>query len=194
MYIVVMSTGFLSFGSHTSASGFVLNSYPTKNIGAQLARVALSIALLSSYPLAFASLRDRLYELFGVHQSIVMTADHTHLLMTAILLSFVTLIALNLYDPGVVMRLAGRVTGTLLVFILPAIMNIRHSRQHSSRNDTINIPASDDTIMYHPILSVENSPSNPSSYRKNRIPIADWIMLSVGLIMAGEAVVKCLGF
>jgi sodium-coupled neutral amino acid transporter 11 len=118
-FIFVMVTGFLQFGGNTS--GFILNNYSSKDSLATLARFAIGLALLTGYPFTFSALREGLLDLQGKTGA---ARDSAFMPLTITLLGLVTGLALVLKDVGFVVSMTGALLGSLLMFIVPAIMNI----------------------------------------------------------------------
>lgn len=118
-FIFVMVTGFLQFGGNTA--GFILNNYSSKDTLATLARFAIGLALLTGYPFTFSALREGLLDLQGKTGA---SRDSAFTPLTLILLGLVTGLALVLKDVGFVVSITGALLGSLLMFIVPAIMNI----------------------------------------------------------------------
>lgn len=118
-FIFVMVTGFLQFGGNTA--GFILNNYSSKDNLATLARFAIGLALLTGYPFTFSALREGLLDLQGKTGS---SRDAAFTPLTLTLLGLVTALALVLKDVGFVVSMTGALLGSLLMLIVPAIMNI----------------------------------------------------------------------
>lgn len=118
-FIFIMVTGFLSFGGSTA--GFVLNNYSSKDSLATLARFAIGLALLTGYPFTFSALREGVLDLQG---KVGGARESAFKPLTLTLLGLVTGLALVLKDVGFVVSITGALFGCLLMFIVPAIMNI----------------------------------------------------------------------
>jgi amino acid permease len=124
LYISLMAFGYLTFGA--SSSGLILNNYAAPDMLAAFARFATGFGVLCGYPLSFLALRDNIMDLFGVKES----ADREKLRLpaTLALLTIITAAAANVRNVGVVVGMSGALIGTLLIFILPAMMNLQNSR------------------------------------------------------------------
>lgn len=122
-FIFIMVVGFLSFGGNTA--GFILNNYASKDSLATLARFAIGLALLTGYPFTFSALREGLLDILnkkGEDRNKLFTP------LTLILLASVTSLALVLKDVGFVNSITGALFGCLLMFIIPAMMNIGNKK------------------------------------------------------------------
>jgi amino acid permease len=118
-FIFTMCTGFLTFGGSTA--GFILNNYSGRDALATLARFSIGLALLTGYPFTFSALREGLMDLMKLTGN---SRDNAFAPITASLLGLVTLLALMLKNVGFVVSISGAMFGCLLMFIVPAIMNI----------------------------------------------------------------------
>lgn len=82
-----------------------------------LARIAVALSLVFSYPLAFVGARDGFIDLLNLKRS-----PKSQNILTVSLLSSVTLFALKLPDVAFVMALGGATFGNALIYIFPALM------------------------------------------------------------------------
>lgn len=122
-FIIMMNLGFLTFGGATS--GFVLNNYAGSDALASFARLAVGLALLTGYPFTFSALRDGILDLSNLQGEA--RAKKTRPLTIA-LITLITSLALVLKDVGYVVSLSGALFGSVLMFVVPAIMNISSVR------------------------------------------------------------------
>ena len=120
-YLYIMVVGFLSFGGNSL--GFVLNNYSGLDKLATVARMAIGGAILSGYPFVFFSLRDGLFDLAGASAE---TRAKAIAPLTVGLLGLITSLALVLKNVGFVVSLSGAMFGSALMFIAPALMNIKN--------------------------------------------------------------------
>lgn len=120
MYWVVMATGFLTFGGHSS--GMILNNYANSDKLAAIARITVGLGLLCSYPLAFSALRESAFDLLKLKTPI--QRDNAHVPVTLGVISVITLMALVLRDVGVVVGLGGALIGAMLMYTIPSYMNL----------------------------------------------------------------------
>lgn len=120
-FILMMSTGFLTFGGATQ--GFVLNNYASSDPLAALARLAIGIALVTGYPFTFSALREGVLDVLKAKGP---QRDAALRPVTFGLLGLVTALALVLKDVGFVMSMSGATFGCGVLFIVPCIMNIQN--------------------------------------------------------------------
>lgn len=117
MYAVIMYAGFLTFGG--ASSGFVLNNYSSNDGLATLARAAIGFGILFGYPLTFVSLREGAMDLAKLPSS-------ASQVVTIVLMSVLTIGALNLKNLGKVVAFSGSLIGANLIYTVPAIMNLKN--------------------------------------------------------------------
>ena len=121
-YIVVAFAGFFTFGGNSK--GFILNNYASSDNLAFIARVCIGSGILFGYPLTFTALRDGVFELLNLKTA---EAKKSYLVPVTIgLLSLLTLSALILKNVGFVVSFGGALIGAMLIFTIPAIMNIKN--------------------------------------------------------------------
>merc|ERR1712107_213156 len=113
-----MAGGFLTFGQ--SCSGLILNNYPSTDILATFARLAICASLLTAYPLVFLSLRRQALDFFQPRLVDLEAANPA--MVTVWLLAAVTAVAIKLTDLGLLAAFAGAVFGSFLIYIGPGIM------------------------------------------------------------------------
>ena len=129
VYLSVMTIGFLSFGGH--ATGFVLNNYASSDLLATAARVAVGGGILCGYPLTFTALRDGFLDLLQLPAA---QRQRAYYPATLGLLGAVTAVALRTRNVGAVVSLSGALIGSLLIYIIPACLNLANiprSNQYS---------------------------------------------------------------
>ena len=120
-YIVVTSLGFLTFGSHSS--GFILDNYSTNDILASISRACVGFSLIFTYPIIFVGFRDAMLDVLVIpHEK--RTSRNLNLL-SLILLTIITILAMVLEDLGVVVAVGGGTLGTVVVFVVPTLMFCR---------------------------------------------------------------------
>eukprot|EP00549_Striatella_unipunctata_P007747 CAMPEP_0118712600 /NCGR_PEP_ID=MMETSP0800-20121206/24927_1 /TAXON_ID=210618 ORGANISM="Striatella unipunctata, Strain CCMP2910" /NCGR_SAMPLE_ID=MMETSP0800 /ASSEMBLY_ACC=CAM_ASM_000638 /LENGTH=460 /DNA_ID=CAMNT_0006617711 /DNA_START=143 /DNA_END=1525 /DNA_ORIENTATION=+ len=118
IFAAVASLGFLTFG--TTSSGLILNNYATTDVVMSLARVAVALSIVFSYPLAFVGFRDGILDIAKVT-----TEKRTNGLLnqlTVAILGAVTGLALVVKDLSFVLSFAGATLGNGLIYLFPAIM------------------------------------------------------------------------
>ena len=100
----ITAVGFLTFGS--SCSGLVLNNYSSKDVLMSASRVAVALALVFSYPLAFQGCRDGVLDLCQVSEE--NRRKNSFLNGTTVaLLAVITLLAATLKDVSFVLAFSG---------------------------------------------------------------------------------------
>jgi sodium-coupled neutral amino acid transporter 11 len=120
-FVFMMSLGFLTFGGATA--GFVLNNYSGSDNLITFARLAIGLALLTGYPFTFSALRDGILDLQKVSGEARSKAFQP---LTLGLLTVITTIALLVKDVGFVVSVSGALFGSALMFVVPAVMNIKN--------------------------------------------------------------------
>lgn len=114
----VAALGFLTFG--TASSGLILNNYANKDALMGLARIAVAISIIFSYPLAFTGAREGILDLMNIAPK-----DRTNSLLdkvTVCLLSLITALALKVKDLTFLLSFGGATLGNLLIYVYPALM------------------------------------------------------------------------
>jgi len=120
-YVVVTSLGFLTFGANSA--GFVLDNYSTKDVLASISRACVGFSLIVTYPIIFVGFRDAMLDVIMIsHEN---RTSHNLNLLTLILLTIITILAMVLEDLGVVVAVGGGTLGTVVVFIAPTLMFCR---------------------------------------------------------------------
>jgi len=121
MFISVASLGFLTFGA--AASGLVLNNYSTSDSLMSVARIAVALSLICSYPLAFGGVRDGVLDFAKVSNS-----RRTNNFLNALtlgLLGIITSMAFVVRDLGIVLAFGGATWGNALIYLFPTFMLIQ---------------------------------------------------------------------
>jgi len=124
IYMSVMWAGFLTFGGHST--GFILNNYSAKDQLATFARLAIGFGILCGYPLTFSALRDGTFDLLKIKDAA--TRDKAVLPTTVAMMGVITSFALVLKNVGVVVSFSGALIGAMLIYFVPAVMNICNIR------------------------------------------------------------------
>lgn len=119
-FIFIMVIGYATFGGNTL--GFVLNNYSSADNVATIARFAIGLALVTSFPFTFSALREGIFDILGVSPA---QREAKFLSVTFGLLGLITALALTLNDVGFVVSISGALFGCLLMFVVPAVMNIQ---------------------------------------------------------------------
>lgn len=115
-YVVVSSLGFLTFGAHSA--GFILDNYSYRDPLATLARFGVALSVIFAYPLLFHGGRDSLLEMWGRHNPTPWEVR----LVTALLLSIVTTLAISVNNLTFVVSFSGATMSSLIIYIFPPLM------------------------------------------------------------------------
>jgi sodium-coupled neutral amino acid transporter 11 len=110
-------------------TGLILNNYSTGDSLMSVARIAVTISIIASYPLIFVGARDGLFDLFKIPQD--KRSDGLQNKMTFGILGLVTLLASRLTDLGLVASVGGATFGTALVFVYPVIMFLKQQKKRT---------------------------------------------------------------
>lgn len=132
-FAMVMAAGYATWGA--VSQGLILNNYHVSSDAlATAARVATGVSILGSHPLLFTSLRDSvLSALRGSRLGAAVDASATNWnLLTAGLLSILTLLAIVATDVGFVVSVSGASLGAVLIFMVPALMQLQVLRAQGS--------------------------------------------------------------
>lgn len=128
IYTFVSWMGFLTFGGNVS--GMILNNYSKHDVLATFSRIAIGLGIVCTYPLAFATLRDSIFDLFRTPEA---ARTKQFMPITLLLFSVVTGLAMVVSNVGKVVSLSGAIIGSLLNYIIPGVLNIRQyqwDREH----------------------------------------------------------------
>ena len=110
--------GFATFGK--ASAGFILSNYSSKDKLIGMSRIAVAFALIFTYPLVFVGCRDGFLSLLKVPKE--KQTDGSLNKLTVVLLSLITIAAINLKDLSFVMSFGGATLGNALIYIFPAMM------------------------------------------------------------------------
>jgi amino acid permease len=124
-YTIVSSLGFLTFGQNSL--GFILDNYSYRDPLATIARFGVAISVIFAYPLLFHGGRDGLLALLKPKQSSTTSSTTTvsqleSNIVTVVLLSFVTVLAIYVNNLTFVLSFSGATMSTLIIYIFPPIM------------------------------------------------------------------------
>ena len=108
---------------YPSPQGFVLNNYASADPLISLARLAIGVAIVTGYPLTFTALREGVLDLVNLTQPTQRAQAFRPL--TVGLLGAITAGALMLKDLGFVVSFSGAIFGAFVMFVVPALMNIK---------------------------------------------------------------------
>jgi amino acid permease len=135
---IMTALGFLTFGSHVS--GVVLHNYAAKDAWIGVARVAVAISLIFSYPLSFQGCRDGLLDLLSISGE--KRTNRALNIATLGLLGMVTFLATVLNDVSFVLAFGGATLGNALSYIYPAIMYASVVKKQGRKDESIPVAIS----------------------------------------------------
>ena len=118
VYILVMSLGFLTFGS--ASDGFILNNYSPYDPVMTTSRFFIAFSILFTYPVTFFGTRDGVIDILDLPEE-KQTSTNINIITIALLL-IITLLAVFTTDLGIVNAVGGGTLATLIVFVFPAMM------------------------------------------------------------------------
>jgi amino acid permease len=118
IYSAIGVVGFLTFGENSDS--YILNNYSPRDSLATLARLAIGLCSLVSYPLNFIGVRDNMLDILGVADQ-VNTPSKLNA-FTLLLLAVLTITSCFVSDLGMINSVGGGTTVTLVCFIFPALM------------------------------------------------------------------------
>ena len=118
LQILITVFGFLTFGAN--CDGYILNNYSTKDYLATCCRVSIAVAIVCTYPLVFIGFRDGVLDLLQVPAE-KQTSGNLNL-VSFVLLSAVTLVAMVFEDLGLIIAVGGGTLATAIVFVFPTLM------------------------------------------------------------------------
>eukprot|EP00747_Dinoflagellata_sp_TGD_P110205 gnl/TRDRNA2_/TRDRNA2_170895_c2_seq4.p1 gnl/TRDRNA2_/TRDRNA2_170895_c2~~gnl/TRDRNA2_/TRDRNA2_170895_c2_seq4.p1 ORF type:complete len:1003 (-),score=187.45 gnl/TRDRNA2_/TRDRNA2_170895_c2_seq4:400-3408(-) len=114
--ITVMVSGYMTFG--TTCQGNILNCYSPTDVLATVARVAVGVAIVLTYPLPFRGLRNGAMSLLKVGEEKFNEA-------TVALLGAITLLGFAVTNVGFVNNFGGAFLGAFLIYIAPSLLGLR---------------------------------------------------------------------
>ena len=118
LYSAIGIVGFLTFGENCDS--FILNNYSPRDSLATLARLAIGLCSLVSYPLNFLGVRDNCLDILGVADEVNTPAKLNA--FTVGLLMVLTFVSCFVRDLGLINSVGGGTTVTFVCFIFPALM------------------------------------------------------------------------
>lgn len=123
----IITTGFLTFGG--ASNGFILNNYSGLDPLASVARAAVGVTIVTSYPFTFNALRTGTLDIMGV------PADKRAELntpTTLMILGAITALAVVVTNVGFAVGFAGALFGNALMYCAPAIIEIKRNAAAST--------------------------------------------------------------
>jgi solute carrier family 38 (sodium-coupled neutral amino acid transporter), member 11 len=136
LYICITTIGFLTFRQETQGS--ILNNYSINDPLAMIARLAVGLGMIGTFPISFHALRENIMDLFHI-----VSKRHRNILfypLTVFLLLIITYLALITRNVSQVVSLSGALIGSLLIYVFPGIMMIglyQQQQQQRSAQDAV---------------------------------------------------------
>lgn len=153
--------------------GFILNNYASSDSLATFARIAIGGGVLCGYPLTFTAFRDGIFDLTGWDRRLFVP-------VTVGLLAVITQCALQVKNVGAVLSFSGALIGSLMIFVIPAIMNICNIRREEASSRLLAQQELALARNKHKKVLATKAPSNRS------MTIAfNYLMAACGLVVAG---------
>lgn len=128
LYAVIAVCGFLTFGVGATAN--VLDGYAAADPMAAAARLATVVCVVCSFPQLLLGLRDSVRDLAGGRKEFEILA------CTPTLLAAVAVLAGMFTNLSSVMAVQGAVLGSLIVYVLPALMMRGQSSEGAHREES----------------------------------------------------------
>ena len=125
LYAVTMLAGYYTFGA-ACAGNVLLNYHPDDKL-ALLGRLATGFSILFGFPLAFIGLSSSLLGILSKNKAVsgFVNSGVGRPLFMATLLAMVSSVAVAVPDIGAVVGITGALMGSLIVYIIPAILYAR---------------------------------------------------------------------
>ncbi len=124
LYLAIMLLGHRTFGDVTAAN--ILRNYAERDPLAVLGRAATFASILFGFPLAMLGLKDSLFSLLTLPDTLMKPA-------TLLLLACVATVAILVTDIGLVVGISGALLGAAIVYIFPALIYGSALRQHEAK-------------------------------------------------------------
>lgn len=117
--------GFGTFGS--SSASMILNNYAVSDSIMSLSRVAVTISLLFTFPLAFLGVREGVMDLLNVPGERRQKISDP---LTIVLLTIITCLAMTLKDIRYILSFGGATWGNCVIYIFPALMVVQGAKKY----------------------------------------------------------------
>ena len=118
IFITVASAGFSTFGS--TSLGNILNNYSQYDYLAIFSRVAISLSIVFTYPIAFVGFRDGVLDVLKVTKDDI--TDQNLYVLTFFLLLIISIFAVIFQDLALLLAVGGGTFSTAVSSIFPALM------------------------------------------------------------------------
>ena len=118
LYMVIAGAGFLTFGEH--CDGYIINNYSDRDPLITISRLGIALSTLTIYPVVFVGFRDGVMDCLHIPRAQQTNARLN--VLTVILLTVLTIIAIFFSDLGLINAFAGGTLATAVCFVFPALM------------------------------------------------------------------------
>jgi hypothetical protein len=188
---LTVTAGFATFGA--ASDSLILNNYSLTDSFMALSRLAVTVSLLFSYPIAFTGLRQGFLDLFGdlILGAANSTMEQRQALFTPVtigLLSLITTIAFNVKDIRILLALSGATWGNCVIYLFPSLMMIKTiltSRSSSSSSSTSSSKSTSTSTTTSSVIAG----MSPSTLSSILLPAATGIVgLILGAVGTGRAI------
>ena len=125
VYTVAGLAGHATFGE--AADCMALNNYALADPGAAVARLAMGVSLLASFPLMFSGLRSSLLALArtaGLASDAALASPSVDHALVLVLLTAVASLAIVTPDASLIVGLLGAALGSVLIYSLPPVLHL----------------------------------------------------------------------
>eukprot|EP00434_Breviolum_minutum_P033714 symbB.v1.2.029833.t1/scaffold3306.1/size59376/3 len=130
LFATCMIVGYLTFGKN--CHGNILHNYSPEDSWATVSRVAMLLATICGFPIAFTGLRTATLGLFRCG-----TRRRVWVPVTLTLLSIIGVLGSVLNDLGIVNSLGGATLGSLIELIFPGLMIMWTYRASQNKDSTV---------------------------------------------------------
>jgi amino acid permease len=128
IYLAIAAFGYLTFGKY--ALPMVLHNYSYSDKLINIARMMVSVSLLTSYPMCFVGLREGLLDILKIKSRSSRTID----IATSFLLTFIGTMSMVVKDLGAVWSIGGATYGTALTIYIPQAMFLAHALKNKDEH------------------------------------------------------------
>jgi len=123
MFAVAMLFGYMTFNQISEA--VILNNYSTDDLMINIARLAMGLANVFSFPLMFSGLREQAIELICFFMpSMTETTDYVWFqnVLSTVMLIIITIVAIIVTDASIVVGLVGSLCGSATIYVIPCLI------------------------------------------------------------------------
>eukprot|EP00928_Gymnodinium_smaydae_P003485 TRINITY_DN11246_c0_g1_i1.p1 TRINITY_DN11246_c0_g1~~TRINITY_DN11246_c0_g1_i1.p1 ORF type:complete len:650 (+),score=74.55 TRINITY_DN11246_c0_g1_i1:48-1952(+) len=121
LFGATMIAGFQTFG--TNASSVILQNYSEHDAALNVARLAVGLSIVASFPLMFSGLREATIALLKHYDN---TSDWDSIwkqdTLSMLLLALITTVASLVTDAGIVVGVVGAVCGSAIIYVVPCTL------------------------------------------------------------------------